>query len=164
VDRVLGGSCFISTKLDEGGQILHVSDIHRLTFGERAGGRSERVDALAAAMASVKFEAVASEEISRVMWDKWVFLATLAGLTCLARASIGDIVSAGGADLAAALLDECRAIAAAAGYPPRADALNVSLARLTDPGSSMSAAPWREGGRDPSGRSCSKASVVQSTL
>ena len=38
-DRVLGGSCFISAKLDEGGRIAHVSDIHRLTFGERAGGR-----------------------------------------------------------------------------------------------------------------------------
>src|SRR5215471_12034890 len=50
-DRVLGGSCFISAKLDEGGQIAHVSDIHRLAFGERAGGRSPRVEALATAMA-----------------------------------------------------------------------------------------------------------------
>jgi 2-dehydropantoate 2-reductase len=36
-DRVLGGSCFISAKLDEAGRIAHVSDIHRLTFGERTG-------------------------------------------------------------------------------------------------------------------------------
>src|SRR5215207_2580797 len=49
--RVLGGSCFISTRLDEGGHIAHVSDIHRLTFGERAGGRSPRVESLAAALA-----------------------------------------------------------------------------------------------------------------
>ena len=63
-DRVLGGSCFISAKLDEGGQIAHVSDIHRLAFGERSGGRSPRVEALAAAMAGAKFEAVASDEIA----------------------------------------------------------------------------------------------------
>jgi 2-dehydropantoate 2-reductase len=138
-DRVLGGSCFISAKLDEGGHIAHVSDIHRLTFGERAGGRSPRVDALAAAMAGAKFEAVASDQILLVMWEKWVFLASLAGITCLARAAVGDIVAAGGADLADALLEECRAIAAAAGYPPRVDSLKASLDRLTDPGSAVTA-------------------------
>jgi 2-dehydropantoate 2-reductase len=138
-DRVLGGSCFISAKLDEGGQIAHVSDIHRLAFGERAGGRSPRVEALAAAVAGAKFEAVASDQILLVMWEKWVFLAALAAVTCLARAAVGDVVAAGGADLAAAVLDECREIAAAAGYPPRADSLKASLARLTDPGSAVTA-------------------------
>jgi len=137
--RVLGGSCFISAKLDEAGQIAHVSDIHRLAFGERCGGRSPRVEALAAAMAGAKFEAVASEQILLVMWEKWVFLASLAGITCLTRSAVGDIVAAGGADLAAALLEECRAIAAAAGYPPRADSLKASLARLTDPRSVVTA-------------------------
>jgi 2-dehydropantoate 2-reductase len=137
--RVLGGSCFISARLDEGGQIAHVSDIHRLAFGERSGGRSSRVEALAAAMAGAKFEAVASEQILLVMWEKWVFLASLAGITCLARAGVGDIVAAGGADLAAALLEECRAIAGSAGYSPRAHALEASLGRLTDPGSAVTA-------------------------
>src|SRR5262249_9040154 len=54
--RVLGGSCFISARLDEGGHISHVSDIHRLALGERAGGRSPRAEALAAATAGAKFE------------------------------------------------------------------------------------------------------------
>jgi 2-dehydropantoate 2-reductase len=138
-DRVLGGSCFISAKLDERGHIAHLSDIHRLTFGERAGGRSPRVEAIAAAMAGAKFEAVPSDNIALVMWEKWVFLAALAGITCLTRSAVGDIAAAGGADLAAALLDECRAIAAAAGYPPRPDSLKASLARLTDPGSAVTA-------------------------
>jgi 2-dehydropantoate 2-reductase len=48
-ERVLGGSCFISVKLDEAGRIAHVSDVHRLVFGERRGGRSPRVDAIARA-------------------------------------------------------------------------------------------------------------------
>lgn len=138
-DRVLGGSCFLSAKLGESGQIAHVTDIHLLTFGERTGGHSRRVEALAAAMAGAKFEAVASGEILLVMWEKWVFLAALAGITCLARAAVRDIVSAGGAGLAAALLDECRAVAAAAGYPPRPDSLKASLGRLTDPQSLVTA-------------------------
>lgn len=138
-DRVLGGSCFISAKLDEGGHITHLGGVHRLTFGERAGGRSARVEALAAALAGVKFEVVPSEQIMREMWEKWVFLASLAGITCLARATVGDIVAAGGADLAVALLDECRAIAAAAGHDLGAEAIQVARARLTDPGSAVTA-------------------------
>jgi 2-dehydropantoate 2-reductase len=90
-------------------------------------------------MAGAKFEAVASDKIVQVMWEKWVFLAALAGITCLTRSAVGDIVAAGGADLASALLEECRAIAAAAGYPPRPDSLKASLARLTDPGSAVTA-------------------------
>ena len=73
------------------------------------------------------------------MWEKWVFLAALAGITCLTRAAVGDVVAAGGADLAAALLEECRAIAAAAGYPPRPESLQAALGRLTDPGSAVTA-------------------------
>jgi 2-dehydropantoate 2-reductase len=138
-NRVLGGACFISAKLGDDGAIAHVSDIHRLAVGERAGGSSARVEAIAAAMAGAKFQAVASDDIVLEMWEKWIFLASLAAVTCLTRSAVGDIITAGGADLATALLEECRAIAAAAGYPPRADSMRASLVRLTDSGSEMTA-------------------------
>src|SRR5690606_15317841 len=95
-DRVLGGSCFISARLDDTGRVVHASDIHRLVFGERSGGRSSRVDAIAAAMAGARFEAAASDRILLEMWEKWVFLASLAGITCLTRSAVGDVVAAGG--------------------------------------------------------------------
>jgi 2-dehydropantoate 2-reductase len=137
--RVLGGSCFISARLDDAGRVVHASDIHRLVFGERSGGRSPRVEAIAAAMAGTKFESGASDRIVLEMWEKWVFLASLAGISCLTRSAVGDVVAAGGADLAAALLEECRSIAAAAGHPPRDEALRASLSRLTVAGSTVSA-------------------------
>ena len=107
--------------------------------GSESAGGGARIDAIAAAMSDAKFEAVSSEEIMLVMWEKWVFLAALAGITCLTRSAVGDIVAAGGADLTAALFDECRAIAAANGYPPRPDSLKASLRRLTNPGSLVTA-------------------------
>src|SRR6267154_1339081 len=51
------------------------------------------------------------ESILQDMWEKWTFIATAAGITCLMRASVGDIVAAGGAPIAEALLDEISAIA-----------------------------------------------------
>jgi 2-dehydropantoate 2-reductase len=137
--RVLGGACFISAKVDEAGRVAHQSDVHRLVFGERQGGRSPRVDAIAAAMAGAKFEAVATDDVAQEMWEKWVFLAALAGMTCLARAAIGDIVAAGGADLMTALLEECRAVAAAAGRPPRPGPWEAAVRRLTHPESGVAA-------------------------
>lgn len=139
VERVLGGSCFISAKLDDAGRITHVSGPHRLVFGERSGGRSDRVDTIAASMAGAKFDAAASEDVVQEMWEKWVFLAALAGMTCLARAAVGDIVAAGGADLMLTLLDECKAIAAAAGHPPRPEPWDAAVRRLTNPASTVTA-------------------------
>jgi 2-dehydropantoate 2-reductase len=138
-ERVLGGSCFISTKIDEAGRVAHVSDVHRLVFGERSGGRSPRVDAIAAAMAGAKYEAAPSDDVVQEMWEKWVFLAALAGVTCLTRAAVGDVVAAGGGDLMVALLEECQAVAEAAGYPPRPEPLRLAVKRLTNPRSTVTA-------------------------
>jgi 2-dehydropantoate 2-reductase len=137
--RVLGGSCFLSAKVDAAGRVAHLTDAHRLVFGERGGGRSDRVAGIAAALAGANFEAAASDNVTQEMWEKWVFLATLAGMTCLARAAVGDVVAAGGADLTVALLDECRVIAASAGYPPRAGPWDAAVRRLTHPGSEVTA-------------------------
>jgi 2-dehydropantoate 2-reductase len=138
-DRVLGGSCFISVKLDDLGRVAHVSDVHRLVFGERTGGRSPRVDAIAREMAGARFEAATSDDVVQELWEKWVFLAALAGMTCLTRAAVGDVLAAGGADLMVALLEECRAVAAAAGHPPRPEPWDAAVRRLTHPRSAVTA-------------------------
>ena len=135
--HVLGGQCLVSARLDDAGRIMHLSDVHVLSFGERVGGQMPGVEAVAAVMDGAMFEARASNEIVLEMWEKWVFLATLAGVTCLMRAAIGDIVAAGGADLAASLLEECRSIAATAGWAPRPTFLETALGRLTGIGSTL---------------------------
>jgi len=142
--RTLGGQCLISAKLDNRGSILHLNDSHLLTFGERAGNLSPRVDAVAAEIGKAKFELRASASILLEMWEKWVFLATLAGITCLMRSAIGDIAAAGGAHLALDLLEECRSIAASAGFAPRAEFLEQTRSTVTAPGSPLTASMLRD--------------------
>ncbi|CAN5488539.1 2-dehydropantoate 2-reductase [soil metagenome] len=138
-NRVLGGVCLISSRLDPSGRILHLSDIHRVVLGERAGGLSPRAEAIAAEMAGAKFDVRASDAVILDMWEKWVFLATLAGSTCQTRSAVGDIASAGATDLALALLEECRQIAVASGWPPREKFIELCIARLSDPKSPLTA-------------------------
>jgi 2-dehydropantoate 2-reductase len=141
---VLGGQCMISAVLDPDGRILHLNDIHFLSFGERDGSRSARVEAIASKMSGARFESSPSGAILQDMWEKWVFIAAGAGITCLMRATIGDIVAAGAADLASALFDECAAISTRYGFPPRASQLQRGRSILTTPGSGMAASMFRD--------------------
>jgi 2-dehydropantoate 2-reductase len=143
--RVLGGSCAIAATLSPEGEIVQMSDLHAFTFGERDGTRSERIARVAAVLEGAGFSARLSEKILLEMWEKWVFLATLACGTCLMRAPVGDIVAApGGREVMLGLLDECRGIAAAAGHAPRDKFLETSRGTLTTEGSRFTASMLRD--------------------
>ena len=143
--RVLGGSCFIAATLDAQGVVLHLNKPHGLTYGERDGSRSPRVERIEQAMAKARFEPRLSTSMLQDMWNKWVFLASLAGITCLMRAPIGDIVAApGGTQAALALLEECRRVAEAQGHAPDEAALQRSRTVLTEAGSGLSASMLRD--------------------
>jgi len=143
--RVLGGVCIIAATLNDEHEIVHLNDQHALVFGERDGAMSERVQSAARFMEGARFEVRASAQILLEMWEKWVFLASLAASNCLMRAAVGDIVeSPGGAELVVGLLEECRAVAAAEGYPPREAAVERMRGVLTAPGSPMTASTLRD--------------------
>jgi len=141
---VLGGQCLISTVMDEQGRIIHLNDTHMLAFGERDGARSPRATAIEAHFRGARFDARLSESIVQEMWEKWVFIATGAGITCLMRASVGDIVAAGGTDLASKLLEECSGVAAGQGFAPREAAQQRSRTMFTTPGSLLTASMLRD--------------------
>ncbi|MEJ8853023.1 2-dehydropantoate 2-reductase [Variovorax robiniae] len=143
-ERVLGGLCLISAALDEAGNVLHLNDMHGLTFGELGGGRSARVDAIAAAFDPANFTSTASDNIMQAMWEKWVFISSMAGITTLMRSSIGDIDSAGAADLGLALFEECRAIAAHNGFAPSAAAVERGRAMVSAAGSPITASMLKD--------------------
>ena len=149
--RVLGGSCSIIATVGADGEIRHMSELCTITYGERDGGLSDRVRAIDALVQGARFQARASEKILLEMWEKWVFLATLAGATTLMRATIGDIVAApGGRALIEGLHEECLAIAAASGHAPREKVAAQARTTLTGPGSPMTASMLRDilgGGR-----------------
>ena len=143
--RVLGGQCVIASTLNDDGAIVHLNKIHALAFGERDGSTTARIRAVSDAMKSGGFDARLSENILQDMWEKWVFLATLAGSTCLMRASIGNIVAAPrGAETIMAMYDECCQIAIANGHGPRAKAIDTSLSTLTQEKSDLTASMLRD--------------------
>ncbi|CAN5372374.1 2-dehydropantoate 2-reductase [soil metagenome] len=143
-ERVLGGKCVISATLDDDGVVKHLNPVQSLSYGSRTP-RDPRMPAVQEALANAGFDALPSEQIVQEMWEKWIFLTTLAGATCLMRAAIGAIMAApGGERLVLRLLDECSAIAAGHGHAPRAPFLAQIRPMLTAAGSPTTASMLRD--------------------
>jgi len=144
-ERVLGGLCAIAVTLNDRREVVQLAPMQSLNFGERDGSLSKRVQAIAEAMASGNFGSVASEHIVQEMWEKWVFLASLAASTSLMRATVGDILaSPGGKDFILGIVDECSAVAAAEGHAPRAPFVERTRGMLTAEGSQLTASMFRD--------------------
>lgn len=144
--RVLGGLCGIAATLDDGGRIVQsMVPVHEIVFGELDGTDSERVRQVSALFKGAKCDARASLTIVLDMWEKWVWLATLAGITCLMRASLGDILKApGGREAILGLLKEAQGVAEAHGYKPRLETLTRFHGMLSQEGSPLTASMLRD--------------------
>jgi len=144
-ERVLGGLCAIAVTLNEAREVVHLMPMQSLAFGERDNKMSERVRSIADVFASGNCGATASEHIMQDMWEKWVFLASLAASTSLMRTSVGNILAApGGKDFLLGMLDECSAIASAEGFAPAGPYFQRSRGNFTAEGSPMTASMFRD--------------------
>ena len=144
-ERVLGGLCAIAATLNDAREVVQLAPMQSLNFGERDGRLSERVRAIAEVMARGITGAVASENIVQEMWEKWVFLASLAASTCLMRSAVGNILAVpGGKDFILGMLDECSEVAAAEGHAPSGPFFQRTRGMLTAEGSQMTASMFRD--------------------
>ena len=144
--RVLGGLCGIAATMDSDGRIVQsMVPVHVIAFGELDGINSERVRHIAALFEGAKCDARVSSTIVLDMWQKWTWLATLAGITCLMRASLGDIgMAPGGREATLGLLEEVQGVAAAHGYQPRTESLARIRGLLIQEGSPLTASMLRD--------------------
>jgi len=150
-ERVLGGVAYIASTLAPDGEIRHLNEFHRVVFGPRHGAQQGVCNAFAAAAAGSKSEIKLVDNIEQALWDKWVLLATMAGITCLMRAMVGDIAATGsGEKITLALLGEHVSVAKAEGFPTPEPVLQNYRGMLTKKGSVFAASMLRDvesGGR-----------------
>ena len=143
--RVLGGLCAIAATLNEKREVVQLQPMQSLGFGERDGKLSDRVRAIGDAFANGNCSAATSENVIQDMWEKWVFLASLAASTSLMRTSVGNVLAApGGTDFLLGMLDECSAVATAEGHAPNGPFFQRARGLLTAEGSPMTASMFRD--------------------
>lgn len=115
--RVAGGMCHLSAKLGPSGEILHLNPLHQITLGERHTDQAAVIRRAHDMLLRAGVDARHTPEISRMMWEKFVFITALAALTSMMRADMGTILQTRhGSALAAMMLDICRRTAEASGH------------------------------------------------
>ncbi|MEO5898315.1 MAG: 2-dehydropantoate 2-reductase [Vicinamibacterales bacterium] len=124
-DRVIGGTTYIATALSAPGVIEQTGTHRRIVFGEVFGDlprMSARVTAIHEALAAADIQSEAADDGRVPIWEKFIFLVSLAGFTGATRLPVGPVW----ADpfIRQQFLDGCReieAVARAEGVPVAAD-------------------------------------------
>ena len=95
--RILGaehammGTGYIFSDIASPGRIYQTGTNARFFFGEADGGQSDRSRAFRAALQAAGVDAPEPEDVRLEIWRKFVFLSSMAGMTAVTRAPIGEI-------------------------------------------------------------------------
>ncbi|WP_205864954.1 ketopantoate reductase family protein [Planctomonas sp. JC2975] len=90
---VFGGACYISAFIERPGVIAHHGAMQRIVVGEYDHSRSARVVDFVERCKAAGIDADVSDDIERVLWEKYVFLVGMSALTSATRLPIGPIRS-----------------------------------------------------------------------
>ena len=91
-DRVMAGAVYIEAGRDGPGVARQAGDVVRVVFGEPDGSLSERGKAIAAAFNASAVPAEFTGDIRAGLWSKFLFIATMAGVTSMARATLAELM------------------------------------------------------------------------
>ena len=127
---VLAGAVYIALQLASPGVVLRTDGEGRIVFGELSGAMTERVRRIASAFEQSRIPHEVSTDINRVLWEKFLFIAGVGGVTALARSGIGPLLgSVDGRTLLNAACAEIVAVAQAEGAPLRRNDVDAVLAQ-----------------------------------
>lgn len=90
-EQVIGGVTYISAARIEPGVVERRSAFQRVIVGEFPKGVSRRTEKIATLFADAGAEAMASEDITLALWQKFIFLASVAAACGLTRRPVGPL-------------------------------------------------------------------------
>jgi 2-dehydropantoate 2-reductase len=90
-ESVVGGACYISAAIPEPGIVVHNGTMQKLVFGEYEGQASHSLQEFLRHCREAGIDAETSDDIQRLIWEKFVFLVGLSGATSVTRQPIGVI-------------------------------------------------------------------------
>lgn len=91
-ERVLPGAAYIEAARMGPGQIRQSGSVVRIAFGEADGSDSQRGRTVRQALSDAGINAQFSQDIRQILWTKFLFIATMAGVTSLSRETMAEIM------------------------------------------------------------------------
>lgn len=84
-ESLLGGACFISAFIEEPGVVRHNGTLQRMVFGARHPSQEPVARQFLQACTEAGIDAEISEDVDRVIWEKYVFLVGHSAATTAVR-------------------------------------------------------------------------------
>jgi len=140
-EHVLTGIAYIFSTILKPGVIRHEGGAGKFRFGEMDGTVSGRCLMLEKIFLSAGLSGEATAEIGKFLWQKWIFICALGGMTAFAKKPIGDIMrDAMLRKMLEEVIAEASAVARGMYGDPFLNSENLTLAhcRRLDPGSTSS--------------------------
>ena len=91
-DKVLPGAAYIEAGLPEPGVVTQTGSVVRIEFGEPDGGDSERGQRIVQTLEHSGIPARFNPDIQQTLWSKFLFIATMAGVTTLSRQTMAQLM------------------------------------------------------------------------
>ena len=125
-ENVFGGVAHVSSNTKSPGEIKHVGKIKRLSFGCRYEVNQDIANDFYQLCRKADFQTILSDNINKDIWEKWMFIATIAGATTLFQTSIDNIsIKSNGKTFIQNLWNECINISKENGYELRTESKNL---------------------------------------
>lgn len=91
-DKVLPGAAYIEAGLPEPGVVTQTGSVVRIEFGEPDGGDSERGQRILQSLEHSGIPTRFNLDIHQALWSKFLFIATMAGVTTLSRQTMAQLM------------------------------------------------------------------------
>ena len=90
--NVLPGAAYIEAGLPEPGVVRQTGSVVRIAFGEADGSQSQRGELIQQTLEGSGIPSQFTDDIQQTLWSKFLFIATMAGVTSMSRQTMADLV------------------------------------------------------------------------
>ena len=92
-DKTVPGTAYIATVLGGPGVVQHTSKFAILRCGRMDGKPDARLQAFVDAAKAAKIDIQPQQDMNRERWQKFIFLSSMAGINCVTRLPIGQVLA-----------------------------------------------------------------------
>jgi 2-dehydropantoate 2-reductase len=90
-ERVMGGAAYIAGRIGEPGVIVQTGTMARLRFGPVLPAQKKTAQAFLAACQDAKIDGELTDDIVKVLWEKFVLLVAISATTTVTRGNVGAV-------------------------------------------------------------------------
>ena len=148
--RVMEGAAYVFSTIAAPGKIHQTAGPRKIVFGRLGGGGGPRGEEIVGVMREAHVDARLSADIRIELWNKFILICAVSGMTALTRRPLGEILGYDGtARMAREVMREVYQLALAMGVPlePESDAANYRFMAQQDPSGKGSMCHDLEAGR-----------------